>query len=494
MDRDAKELEKLGYKQELHRGVNDLMSIAFCFTAVAVVSALSGLFPSALKTGGPAVMMWSWIVGNLLTIVTGATLAEIASTFPSSGSVYYWSAVMAPKRYAPFLAYITGWLSMIGNAAAGAFYAMTFSYFITYVQVLFQQEPLSNTWQVLVAIFTMTLMCLLNLLKVEFQGYFNYLGAFWQIGATLAVIISLFVTCPSVPNQSISFSGIFTTFNNETGIESMIYVILVGMLSANYSSTGYDAAVHLAEETHDASRAVPKGIFYTVVGNLIVGVLYLLSVLYVAASNVPEFSASPIGVSHVFETCMGVSGGIALTLLITVNLFFSGLAITTVTIRTAYALARDGGFLFSDHVKRVESSTKVPQYAVLATWIICCLLLCLPLVNVTAFIAVTSVSTIGFQLSYVIPIFLRVTWYRAKFQTSEFHLGSYSLVSGWISLLFLMVTSVMFLVPTSWPLSPLTFNYTPVVLLVFGILAGGYWVLFARHHYHGPHMEEKHSY
>ena len=40
------------------------------------------------KTGGPATMLWGWVIVGLFTIVNGCVLAEICATYPVSGSVY----------------------------------------------------------------------------------------------------------------------------------------------------------------------------------------------------------------------------------------------------------------------------------------------------------------------------------------------------------------------------------------------------------------------
>ncbi len=78
-------LKKMGYTQELHRGFNAIMSFSFCFTAVAVISSVSGLFSTAMATGGPVVIIWSWLIGSLFSVVIALSMAEIVSTYPSAG-------------------------------------------------------------------------------------------------------------------------------------------------------------------------------------------------------------------------------------------------------------------------------------------------------------------------------------------------------------------------------------------------------------------------
>lgn len=116
----------MGYKQELYRGFNAFMSFSFCFTAVAVVSAISLVFDYGLSTGGPAVMIWGWIIASVFTMFVGLAMAEICSSYPSAGSVYHWSAMLGSEKGGPAASYICGWFNLLGNAAGDASYAYGF--------------------------------------------------------------------------------------------------------------------------------------------------------------------------------------------------------------------------------------------------------------------------------------------------------------------------------------------------------------------------------
>lgn len=117
----------MGYKQELHRGFNAWMSFSFCFTAVAVIASSSLLFDYGLKTGGPAVIIWGWIVSSVFTILVGCAMAEICSSYPSAGSVYHWAGMLSSPSWAPAMSYICGWFNFLGNAAGDAAYAFGFA-------------------------------------------------------------------------------------------------------------------------------------------------------------------------------------------------------------------------------------------------------------------------------------------------------------------------------------------------------------------------------
>ena len=126
MDEDDRLLAKMGYKQELHRGVNAFMNFSFCFTAVAVVSGCSLLFPFGLATGGPVIMIWGWIIGSVFSTIVGLSMAEICSSYPSAGSVYHWAGMLASAEWAPFSSYMCGWFNFLGNAASDAGFAFGF--------------------------------------------------------------------------------------------------------------------------------------------------------------------------------------------------------------------------------------------------------------------------------------------------------------------------------------------------------------------------------
>ena len=99
----------MGYRQELLRGFNGFMAFAFCFTAVAVLTSVSVTYGVALTTGGPAVVIWGWLVCSLFSIITGLAMAELSSALPSAGSVYQWAGKLGGPKWGPICAFYTGW-------------------------------------------------------------------------------------------------------------------------------------------------------------------------------------------------------------------------------------------------------------------------------------------------------------------------------------------------------------------------------------------------
>jgi len=274
-------------KEELYRGFNTIMNFAFTFSAVAVLSGISVLFSDGLATGGPAVMVWGWVLGAAMTLVVALCLSEICSTYPQTGSVYYWSGQLAGDRWGPLAAWIAGWFNLIGNAASDASYAMGFGQAVTAVSVLVggcasdsfssssaEEEVcgLTNAQTVGVAIAGLFTQACLNFLRVDKLGSYNVFSAFWMMISSLGIVVVVLAMAPT--HQSASF--VFTKFNNDTGIDNQIYVCFIGLLTALFSFSGYEAGAHMAGETKNASRSAPKGIYTSVIAGIVGGFICFL--------------------------------------------------------------------------------------------------------------------------------------------------------------------------------------------------------------------------
>lgn len=161
---------------------------------------------------------------------------------------------------------------------------------------------------------------------------------------------------------------------------------------------------------------------------------------------------------------------------------------TTITVRITFALARDRAFPGSSWIAFVHPLTQVPIYSILLIWFITAMVLLLPLAATQAFYSITGITTIGFQWSYCIPIFLRFT--SGSSQTFEaFDLGWFSLPCAFLASNWLFWSGILFFWPTKFPVTAQNMNYTIVVMFGFLVIGLVYWwfpKVGARHHYTGP--------
>ena len=59
-------------------------------------------------TDGCLGMTWGWVIAMVGIQSVACSMAELCSSMPTSGGLYYASAVLAPPGWGPFAAWITG--------------------------------------------------------------------------------------------------------------------------------------------------------------------------------------------------------------------------------------------------------------------------------------------------------------------------------------------------------------------------------------------------
>ena len=96
---DSRQLEELGYRQELSRGLDFFSSFAVGFTYLSPVVGVYGLFAYGLATGGPA-FIWTIPIVLAGQLLVALVFAEVGSQYPIAGGVYQWSRKLLGERYA----------------------------------------------------------------------------------------------------------------------------------------------------------------------------------------------------------------------------------------------------------------------------------------------------------------------------------------------------------------------------------------------------------
>ena len=109
-------LEKLGYQQELKRSFGPLGMIGFSFSIVTSWTALGGVLIVGFESGGPPVMIYSWIGIFIVTLAVAYSMAEMCSAYPVAGGQYSWVAVLTPPSIARGMSWVTGWFMITGRA------------------------------------------------------------------------------------------------------------------------------------------------------------------------------------------------------------------------------------------------------------------------------------------------------------------------------------------------------------------------------------------
>jgi amino acid permease (GABA permease) len=484
-DSDTSRLHQLGYAQELARHMSGFSNFAVSFTIISILSGCLTLYGFGLNTGGPAVIIWGWLFVGLMTLFVALAMAEVCSSFPTAGGLYYWSAKLAKKNAAAW-SWFTGWFNFLGQVAVTAGIDFGAAFFLNAfldLQFGFDTRP----WHTIL-LFGIILLVhgLLNQFGVRVVALLNDISVWWHvIGVAVIVAVLTFV-----PDNHQSASFVFTEFVNNTGWESSLYVALIGLLLAQYTLTGYDASAHMTEETKDPSVAGPRGIVMSVVVSVVAGWVLLVGLTFAIQSYDNALAAPDTGVppAQIFIDAVGLTTGKFLLLIVIGAQLFCGMASVTANSRMIYAFSRDGALPASHVWHRINPRTRTPTNAI---WLAAggAFVLGLPyLWNVTAYAAVTSIAVIGLYIAYVLPTFLRLRQGDA-FDHGPWHLGRWSKPIGILAVAWVAFITVLFMLPQVSPVTAETFNYTPIAVLVVLGFAGIWWLVSARKWFTGPKVQ-----
>ena len=483
---DVETLHKLGYAQELRRRMSTFSNFAVSFTIISILSGCLTLYGYGMNVGGPIIMNIGWPLVGVFVLMVGLAMAEVCSSFPTAGGLYYWAAKLGGKNSAGW-SWFTGWFNLLGQVAITAGIDFGLALFADALLAGLWNYPTTPGWIVLIYGVVLLAHGLLNTFGIGVVAFLNNVSVWWHLGGVAIIFIVLFF----VPSHHQSVSFIFTTFVNNTGFGfsgAPIYVFSIGLLLAQYTFTGYDASAHMTEETHNAAVAGPRGIVWSIIVSLIAGWILLIAVTGAIQNYATESVAVTPG-AQVFLDAVGHDGGLFLLFIVVGAQFYCGMSSVTANSRMIYAFSRDGAVPGSQFWHKINPRTRTPTNSIWFAAVGAFILGVPYLWSPVAYAAITSVAVIGLYIAYAIPIFLRLLA-GSKFQRGPWHLGSWSPIVGWIAVVWIVFISILFVLPQFYPGNTLaTFNFTPVALLVVIGYATIYWFASARKWFKGPKVQ-----
>ena len=511
--RDVDRLHQLGYAQELRRGMKTFSNFAVSFTIISILSGCLTLFGFAMNVGGPAVMTIGWlVVGGFVTLVA-LGMAEVASSYPTAGGLYYWAAKLADEAGADGArwSWFVGWFNLVGQVAVTAGIDFGLAFFSTAFLNVAVGYPTDAPHVILIYGIVLVAHALLNTFGIRIVSLLNDLSVWWHLVGVAAIVL---VTVVLNQHTRTDLGTVFSKVVDNTGdgganpgwpgpilLGIPLYVMLIGMLNAQYTLTGYDASAHMSEETHDAERSAPRGIIWSVIISVIAGFILLVSMnigitpdkVFTAAdgSSIDGYAhalTNLVPPAQIWIDAVGTAGGQLILFLVIGAQFFCGMSSVTANSRMIYAFARDGAIPRSDLWHKINHRTRTPTNSI---WLaaVGAFILGLPyLWSATAYFAITSIAVIGLYVAYVAPVFLRV---RAgnRFVPGPWTLGRWGRPVGIVATIWVAIIFVLFMLPQYQPINISTFNYTPVVFIV--VLGGAalWYFVSARNWFKGPKVQ-----
>jgi amino acid transporter len=512
---DVEQLHRLGYAQELRRGMKTFSNFAVSFTIISILSGCLTLFLFAMNTGGPAVMTIGWLVVGFFVLMVALGMAEVASSYPTAGGLYYWSAKLADEAGADGAkwSWFVGWFNLVGQVAVTAGIDFGLAFFANAFLNLAFGFPVDPPHTILIYGVMLVSHATLNTFGIRLVAILNDVSVWWHLVGVAAIVLVCVVLnqhtrtdlgtvfSKAVDNTSADPNQTFPGFLI-LGIP--LYVALIGLLNAQYTLTGFDASAHMSEETHDAARSSAKGIVYSVIISIIAGFILLVAMnvgitpdkVFLGADGTTMVdgythalqSASGVPPAQIWIDAVGQAGGLFILLIVIGAQFYCGMSSVTANSRMIYAFSRDGAIPGSRFWHRINKRTRTPTNSI---WFaaVAAFILGLPyLYSPVAYAAVTSIAVIGLYVAYIAPVFLRLRA-GSRFKEGPWTLGRWSRPIGIIGTVWVVFICVLFLLPQALPINISTFNYTPVVFLVVLGGAGIWYAVSAKNWFKGPKIQ-----
>src|SRR6266540_1534427 len=122
---DVERLHELGYAQELLRKMGGFSNFAVSFTIISILSGCLTLYAFGMDAGGPVVMTIGWPLVGIMVILVGLAMAEVCSSYPTAGGLYYWAAKLGGKNSAAW-SWFTGWFNLLGQVGVTIIFVVLF--------------------------------------------------------------------------------------------------------------------------------------------------------------------------------------------------------------------------------------------------------------------------------------------------------------------------------------------------------------------------------
>jgi amino acid transporter len=515
---DVRDLHHLGYAQELFRTMGGFSNFAISFSIISILTGAVILFDYGLAWGGPAASTLGWPLVSLFTLMIAASMAEIASAYPTAGGLYYWSSRMRNKDWG----WWTAWFNLAGQVAivAGINYAaasfvnsgivtpILSNFGVGYDNSTAVLGPYVNG-QLLTMAVLMAVQLGINVAGIRLVALLNDFSVWWHIGAVAVIVGALFLIGAGKEHTDLSPFAVGAL--DKTGSASPLginlgsaagYAIpiafLFSLLQAQWTYTGYDASAHVAEETIAARLSSAWGVFLSVAVSAVVGYIVLFGLVTHLPPLGPMFNCDPAtstscsqyygGANAIVFTTLSYNLGQLGDLLgaaIAVAMSLCGLSSIASAGRMAFAFSRDHGIPGSRWLRHVSHRFRTPANAIVAIVVFSYLLTNVAFIagGSTAIVIVTAISTIALYWAYGVPIFLGLFGQQEWREHAVWKLGRFSRPIAALACLWIAFISVLFLWPTSGN------SWTLMAFLVFLAALLVYYFAWARRRFKGPVVE-----
>lgn len=298
----------------------------------------------AQKAQVPLIFFAAWIVGALASLCGALTFAEIGSRYPVAGGFYR----IFSHCYHPAFAFMVNWMTVISNAGSTAIVAIIGAEYINPILLPDLDRELGIKITTISAI---AVLYGINLIGIKMSA-----RALNVLMIIKIILIAMLISCvffappvPAAPAATAQLSG--------TDLVKAFWLCFVPVF---FTYGGYQQSMNFGSDVPNASRTMPRAIFY---GIAIILVLYLLANLsFFRVLGFEGLQTSTTLAADVARVLLGNSA----SKVIAVIMFLSVMAYVNASImsnpRVYYAMAEER--VLPPIFKQLNERTQVQEFGV----------------------------------------------------------------------------------------------------------------------------------
>jgi len=280
----------------------------------------------ALYTASSSLFFMVWILGGVVSLFGALSVAELGAAMPKAGGQY----VFLNEAYGPVWGYLYGWSAVVViNTASMAAVGVAFAEYLKFFY------PISDLAVKEIAICSIILLTIINIVDVKSGARFQNVFTFAKIGAILGVILlGLFLEGGSTQN----FSPLFT----DRPPLSLIGPLGLAMVAVLWTFDGWIFVTYVAGEVKNPKRNIPLSLILCMV--IVVTVYLALNTVLVYVLGFDQMIGSELVMADAASKFIGGKGAAIVTIIILISLIGANNGFILTSARINYAMARDNRF------------------------------------------------------------------------------------------------------------------------------------------------------
>jgi len=436
-DRDSAQLEKLGYDSKFDRSMSMWENFALGFTYLSPVVGVYTVFAFAITTGGPP-MFWNYLFVGLGQLLVALVFGEIVSQFPIAGGLYPWARRLVGKRWAWMAGWVYLWalFTTIAAVAVGG---------APYLAQLFGFS-IGQGGIVAIAVVMIVLTTALNVSGTKLLARVAMFGFICELLGAIVVGAYLILFA-----RHQSFSVLFHSYQigNNT---SYWPAFLASSVAAMFCYYGFEACGDVAEETPNASSAIPKAMRMTIyIGGFAAMLVCLALVLGIPDLNAAVSGQDPDPVTTTLRAAVGPIGLRAVIAVVMVSFFSCLISLEAATSRLLYSYGRDHMIFCGTILSTLSKRTRVPFNALLVAGAVPALIAIVGLFLEKMIQTIIAFGAAGIYVAFQMIVFGALVARAKGWRPSgAFRLGAWA----WPVNLAALTYGVLAIINMVWPRTP----------------------------------------